>query len=76
MNFADHLKAVRRRNGYTQAMAAELIPGLSLRTFQAWERSQQTPPVWAQNLVLDTLGGKTYQPPKKRKRPRASPGGR
>ena len=68
MNFAEHLKAVRRRDGYTQAMAAELIPGLSLRTFQAWERSQQMPPIWAQNLVLDALGGKTYQPPKRRKR--------
>lgn len=66
MNFAEKLKAVRRREGYSQATAAELIPGLSTRTLQAWECSQQAPPVWAQSLVLEALGGAPYDPSKKR----------
>jgi DNA-binding XRE family transcriptional regulator len=76
MTFAEQLKAVRKRDGHSQATAVQLIPGLSIRTFQAWERSQQTPPLWAQALVLEALGGAPYGPSKKRKLRRASPGGR
>ena len=57
MSFAEQLKAVRHREGDSQAMAARLIQGLSTRTLQAWERGQQAPPPWAQALVLDVLGG-------------------
>jgi DNA-binding XRE family transcriptional regulator len=67
MKFAEQLKAVRRREGYSQATAAQLIPGLSTRTLQAWECSQQSPPLWAQWLVLDALGGAPYDPSKKRR---------
>jgi hypothetical protein len=65
MSFAEKLKAVRRREGYSQATAAELIPALSTRTFQAWECSQQAPPLWAQSLVLEALGGAPYDASKK-----------
>lgn len=67
MTFSEKLKAVRRREGYSQATAAELIPGLSTRTLQAWECDRQSPPLWAQALVLDALGGAPYDPAKKRK---------
>ena len=72
MNFAEQLKAARKRDGYSQAMAVQLIHGLSIRTFQAWEQGQQTPPLWAQSLVLETLGGPPYAPPKKRNPRRAN----
>lgn len=67
MTFAEKLKTVRRREGYSQATAAELIPGLSIRTLQAWECDRQSPPLWAQSLVLDALGGAPYDASKKRK---------
>lgn len=57
MTFAEQLKAVRRRASYSQSAAAQLIHGLSTRTLQAWERGQQSPPLWAQALVLEALGG-------------------
>ena len=60
MSFADKLKMVRRREGYSQATAAELVRDLSVRTLQAWECGQQTPPLWAQWLVLEALGGAPY----------------
>jgi len=66
MTFSEQLKAVRRREGYSQAMTARLIHGLSTRTLQAWERGQQAPPLWAQLLVLEALGGPPYDPSKKR----------
>ncbi|MGO8837562.1 MAG: helix-turn-helix domain-containing protein [Limisphaerales bacterium] len=65
MTFAEQLKAVRRREGYSQAMAARLIPKLSKRTLEAWERNQQAPPLWAQALVLESLGGAPYDPAKR-----------
>jgi len=66
MSFAEQLKAVRRREGDSQATAARMIKGLSTRTLQAWERGQQAPPLWAQSLVLEALGGPPYDPAKKR----------
>ena len=67
MSFAEQLKAVRRREGNSQAMAARLIHGLSTRTLQAWERGQQAPPPWVQLLVMEALGGPPYDPAKKRR---------
>jgi DNA-binding XRE family transcriptional regulator len=67
MSFAEQLKAVRRREGFSQAMAARRIHRLSTRTLQAWERNQQAPPLWAQSLVLEALGGPPYVASKKRK---------
>jgi len=66
MSFAEQLKAVRRRERFSQAIAAQLIHGLSTRTLQAWECGRQSPPVWAQSLVLEALGGAPYDPAKKR----------
>ncbi len=48
-------------------MAARFIPGLSIRTFQAWECNRQTPPLWAQALVLDALGGPPYEAAERKK---------
>ncbi len=67
MTFAEQLKAVRRREGFSQAMAVQFIHGLSPRTLQAWESGQQAPPLWAQSLVLEALGGPPYDPAKRRK---------
>lgn len=57
MTFADKLRLVRKRLGCSQASAALLIRDFNVRTLQAWEREQQTPPKWAQWLVLEALGG-------------------
>jgi DNA-binding transcriptional regulator YiaG len=67
MSFAENLKAIRRREGYSQATAAELIAGLSTRSLQAWESGRQSPPLWAQSLVLEALGGAPYDGSKKPK---------
>jgi len=66
MTFSEQLKAVRCREDFSQAKAAQLIHGLSTRTLQAWERGQQSPPPWAQLLVLEALGGPPYDAAKKR----------
>lgn len=60
MSFADKLRAARKREGYSQATAAELVRDLSVRTLQEWEHERQTPPLWAQWLVLEALGGAPY----------------
>jgi len=60
MSFAEKLRAVRKREGYSQSGAAELIANLSVRTLQEWEHERQTPPLWAQGLVLEALGGAPY----------------
>jgi DNA-binding XRE family transcriptional regulator len=64
MTFADKLRAVRKREGYTQKTAAALVRDLSVRTLEAWERGQQAPPLWAQWLVLEALGGAPFVPRK------------
>lgn len=66
MTFAAKLKAVRQREGYSQATAAELAEEVPLRTYQQWEQGQQTPPPYTQALVLAALGG----PPLTKKRPK------
>lgn len=67
MSFADKLRAVRAREGYSQSTAAELVRDLSVRTLQEWEHERQTPPLWAQWLVLEALGGAPYVKPKVRR---------
>jgi hypothetical protein len=67
MTFSEQLKAIRRRERISQATAARLIHRLSTRTLQAWERGQQSPPPWAQLLVLEALGGPPYDAAKKRR---------
>lgn len=67
MSFSDKLRAVRSREGYSQATSAALIRDFSVRTLQAWECEQQTPPLWVQWLVLEALGGAPYVKPKVRR---------
>jgi hypothetical protein len=57
MSFANQLRAQRERLGCSQSAFVLLMPGLPLRTLQAWERDQQTPPPWVQWLVLIAVGG-------------------
>jgi len=68
MTFSEKLKAARKREGYSQATAANLIRDLSVRTLQEWEHGRQEPPKWAQWLVLEALGGAPYQKPKRRRK--------
>jgi DNA-binding transcriptional regulator YiaG len=53
--FADELRRARKRLGCSQSAAVLLLPGLPLRTLQAWERGQQDPPKYVQTLILSNL---------------------
>lgn len=67
-NFGRELKAQRALAGISQRQAAEAIPFLSVRTLQCWEHGHQSPPVWAQNLILEKLS-KTKRRPKRQNDP-------
>ena len=54
-NFGRELKAQRALGGLSQTEAAAAIPYLSVRTLQCWEHGHQSPPEWAQNLILEKL---------------------
>ena len=60
MTFKEALQAVRKRERYTQEQAAAQIPKLSLEMFQEWEAGREEPPQWAQELILEALGGAPY----------------
>lgn len=53
--FGALLRDNRALKGWSQPDAAGRIPGLSVRTYQAWEIDRVTPPVWCQNLILAKL---------------------
>lgn len=55
ITFADELRFIREETGTSQEQAAARIPGLSVRTFQAWEAGRTTPPEWTQGLVIVAL---------------------
>jgi len=54
-NFGRELRAQRAAGGISQSQAAACFHGLSVRTLQAWEQGHQSPPVWAQHLILDGI---------------------
>jgi DNA-binding XRE family transcriptional regulator len=54
-NFGRELKAQRAACGLSQSQAAACVPFLSVRTLQCWEHGHQSPPVWAQCLIMDKL---------------------
>lgn len=54
-NFGRELKAQRAACGLSQSQAAARVPFLSVRTLQCWEHGHQSPPVWAQNLILKRI---------------------
>jgi hypothetical protein len=54
-NFGRELKAQRAACGLSQSQAAACFRDLSVRTLQAWETSEQSPPLWIQHVILDRL---------------------
>lgn len=54
-NFGRELKAQRAASGLSQSQAAACFQDLSVRTLQAWETSEQSPPLWTQHLILERL---------------------
>lgn len=53
--FAEELLAERERLDLNQAACAALFTGLSVGTLRNWETGRNTPPEWAQPLLLDFL---------------------
>ena len=53
--FASRILAFRDRHKLTQAQCAALIPHLSVRSLEKWERNTSCPPLWSQCLILDAL---------------------
>lgn len=80
-NFGRELKAQRAACGLSQAQAAACFRDLSVRTLQAWETQEQSPPLWVQHVILERLskrkplagrggvGGRKRVAPKRRKAP-------
>ena len=52
-NFGRELKAQRAACGLSQSQAAACFQDLSVRTLQAWETSEQSPPLWVQHVILE-----------------------
>jgi DNA-binding transcriptional regulator YiaG len=53
--FAHVLISFRNQHSLTQVECAALIPELSVRMIEKWERSGSEPPLWTQVLLLDAL---------------------
>ena len=53
--FSSILRAARARLNLSQTECARLIPPLSVRVLQNWERGRNTPPEWAQPLIIYAL---------------------
>jgi DNA-binding transcriptional regulator YiaG len=53
-NFAEDLKAARKKAALTQQGMAELML-IPFRTIQQWEGGQRTPPSYVQRFVLNEL---------------------
>ena len=52
-NFGRELKSQRAACGLSQSQAAACFLDLSVRTLQAWETSEQSPPLWVQHVILE-----------------------
>lgn len=53
--FAQSLVDFRAQHSFTQTQCALLIPNLSVRMIEKWERGASEPPLWSQRLILDAL---------------------
>jgi DNA-binding transcriptional regulator YiaG len=53
--FAESLVVFRRQHNLSQTECSALIPHLSVRMIEKWERSASEPPLWSQCLILDAL---------------------
>ena len=54
-SFADALTSFRLCHNLSQLECAALIPYLSVRSLEKWERGASAPPLWSQCLILDAL---------------------
>ena len=54
-SFADLLSSFRFRHKLSQTECAALIPHLSVRSLEKWERGASAPPLWSQRLILVAL---------------------
>jgi DNA-binding transcriptional regulator YiaG len=54
-NFGRELKAQRAACVLSQSQAVACFLDLSVRTLQAWETSEQSPPLWVQHVILERL---------------------
>lgn len=53
--FAESLVVFRRQHNLSQTECSALIPHLSVRMIEKWERGASAPPLWSQCLILDAL---------------------
>ena len=54
-SFADAISSFRLCHNLSQLECAALIPYLSVRSLEKWERGASSPPLWSQCLILDAL---------------------
>lgn len=54
-SFADAINSFRLCHNLSQLECAALIPYLSVRSLEKWERGASAPPLWSQCLILDAL---------------------
>jgi DNA-binding transcriptional regulator YiaG len=54
-SFPAAIRAFRILHKLTQTQCAALIPNLSVRMIEKWERGASEPPLWSQRLILDAL---------------------
>jgi DNA-binding XRE family transcriptional regulator len=73
-NFGRELKAQRAACGLSQSQAAACFLDLSVRTLQAWETQEQSPPLWVQHVILERLSKRKSSAGAGRKKPRAKKG--
>ena len=54
-SFADAISSFRFCHKLSQLECSALIPHLSVRSLEKWERGASAPPLWSQRLILDAL---------------------
>ena len=54
-SFADAISSFRLCHNLSQLECAALIPYLSVRSLEKWERGASSPPLWSQCLILNAL---------------------
>ena len=54
-SFADAISSFRLCHNLSQLECAALIPYLSVRSLEKWERGASAPPLWSQCLILNAL---------------------
>lgn len=55
MNFAKQLKTYRKKLNYTQEQMANLLGGISLKTYQSWEQGTRKPLKVYQKMLIERI---------------------